>query len=269
MSAAWPWSSPASGCSAISGEKTLAGRAALLAPSLRVFKPAGDGPHPVVLLLHGCGGVQPFLQTYIDAALAAGVAAVIIDSYTPRRISRRMASLTICTGTRFRGAERAGDLFAVLHWLKNEPWADATRCAAVGWSHGSWTIMDALALGTAVPRATGLPDAHMSQLAALKTVVLIYPYSAFPSLTSSRGWSGASPAVWSILGGKDAVVGERFPRRAFERLKRDGLEVDTLYFPDATHAFEDDKANDPRSRYRPDLADQARAYFAKGLKALH
>lgn len=210
--------------------------------------------------------MQPFLQTYVDAALSVGVAAVVIDSYTPRRISRLMASATICTGARFRGAQRAGDLFAALHWLRSQAWADADRAAAVGWSHGSWTIMDALALGPSVPRATGLADAHPAQLAALKSVVLIYPYCAFPSLTSARGWS-AQPRVWSILGGKDAVVGERFPRRAFERLARDGLDVDTLYFPDATHAFEDDAANDPRSRHRPDLADQARAYFSAALKA--
>lgn len=212
--------------------------------------------------------MQPFLRTYADAAVAAGVAAVVVDSYTPRRIGRRMASLTICTGARFRGAQRAGDLFATLHWLKSQPWADADRVAAVGWSHGSWTIMDALALGSAAPRATGLSDAHPGQLSALKSTILIYPYCAFPSLTSSRGWSGAKPAVWSILGGKDAVVGEAFPRRAFARLERDGLPVDTLYFPDATHAFEDDQANDPRSRFRPDLADQARAYFQKALRAL-
>jgi dienelactone hydrolase len=205
------------------------------------------------------------VQTYVDAALSAGVAAVIVDSYAPRRISRRMASLTICTGARFRGAERAGDLFAALHWLKHQPWADAGRCAAIGWSHGGWTLMDALALGTAVPRATGLPDAHAGQLAALKTVVLVYPYAAFPSLTSSRGWTGAAPAVRAVICGKDAVVGERYPRRAFERLARDGLDVDTLYFPDATHAFEDDKANDPRSRFMPDLADRSRAYFATAL----
>jgi dienelactone hydrolase len=221
----------------------------------------------VVLLFHGCGGVQPFLETYVEAALSTGVAAVIVDSYTPRRISRRMASLTICTGARFRGAERAGDLFAALHWLKDQDWADAHRCAAIGWSHGSWTIMDALALGASVPRATGLSDAHAGQLAVLKTVILVYPYSAFPSLTSGRGWSGAAPVVRAVLCGKDAVVGERYPRRAFERLARDGLDVDTLYFPDATHAFEDDKANDPRSRFRPDLADQARAYFARALRA--
>ena len=38
----------------------------------RVFKPAGPGPFPVALILHGCGGKTPFLEDYARAAVAAG-----------------------------------------------------------------------------------------------------------------------------------------------------------------------------------------------------
>ena len=39
---------------------------------------------PVVLQFHGCGGAEPFMQTYGRTATDLGVAAVTIDSFRPR-----------------------------------------------------------------------------------------------------------------------------------------------------------------------------------------
>lgn len=245
---------------------TLAGRAAQLAPHLRVLRPAGTGPFPVALQLHGCAGCQPFQNSYAEAAVRAGVAVVIVDSLRPRNMSRLDGSLLVCTGTVLRGAQRAGDLYAMLHWLKGQPWADANRVVAAGWSHGGWTIMDAFAQGDGAARMTGLADASPDQLKAVRGTFLVYPYASFPSLTSARGWS-ARPKVFAVLGGKDAVVGVAGPLKALNRLRADGLPVDVLTFPDATHAFDDDDANDPRTRYRPDLRATAEGYYVAALRA--
>lgn len=246
---------------------TVAGRAAMLERGLTVRKPFGVGPFPVVLQMHGCAGSQPFQNHYAEAALKAGVAVVIVDSFRPRGLSRLDGSLFICTGATLRGSERAGDLHGVLHWLKGQSWADSRRVMVAGWSHGAWSIMDGLAQGSEAARMTGLVDARHDALAGLRGTFLVYPYASFPSLTSARGWSGAKPKVFSVIGGKDQVVGERNPRKALDRLKRDGLAVDTLYFPEATHSFDDDDANDPRTRFRADLRDQAIAYYGKALRA--
>jgi len=56
-----------------------AAHAEWLCPHLRVVKPEGSGPFPVVVQMHGCGGVQPLQDRYARAASAAGVAAVIVD----------------------------------------------------------------------------------------------------------------------------------------------------------------------------------------------
>ena len=61
----------------------------------------------------------------------------------------------------------------------------------------------------------------------------------------------------AILGGRDAVVGSAAPSRTLDRLARDGVQVDLHVFKNATHAFDDDLASDPRSRFRPDLRDKA------------
>lgn len=239
----------------------LDAHAASLLAHTEIVRPEGDGPFPVVVQMHGCGGIQPMLTRYAETAKGAGVAALVVDSLAPRGIGRREAQLTVCTGLRLRGAERAGDLVAILHWLRGQPWADISRIAAAGWSHGAWSIMDALAGARDEPEAAEL-------LAAIKLAVLIYPYAGPPSLTRGHGWGDHRPKVRALLGGKDAVVGVSFPKRALARLEADGLDVSTLLMPDATHAFDDENASDPRTHYRPDLAAEAHGFYAAALDSL-
>ncbi len=120
-----------------SDPRTLDARADWLAPHFRIRRPKGDGPFPVVLMLHGCGGIRPFTDDMAEVAAREGAAAIEINSYAPRRISRVAALATVCTGARLRGRERAGDLYAALHWLRRQSWADPKRVLAAGWSHGS------------------------------------------------------------------------------------------------------------------------------------
>jgi len=234
----------------------------------QVFKPAGPGPFPVALILHGCGGKTPFLEAYAQTAVDAGYAAIVVDSLKPRGLSTLDAKLLVCTGVRLHGLKRAADLFAVLAWLEGQAWADASSVFLAGWSHGGWTIMDGYAIGENAARATGLADADPSRLRTqVRGALLVYPFAGYPALTTRQGWGGAGPKVWSVLAGRDQVVGWKAPRRALERLKRDGISVDSVFHADATHAFDDDRANDPRSRYRPDLFGQTRDYFTRALEA--
>ena len=233
----------------------------------RVFKPAGLGPFPVALILHGCGGKTPFLEDYARTAVAAGWAAVVVDSLKPRGLTLMDAKLTVCTGLRVRGGKRAADVFAMLSWLEGQNWADASQVFLAGWSHGGWTIMDAYAMGERAALVTGLADATPDRLKAVKGAMLVYPFAGYPSLTIRHGWGQATPPVWSVVAGKDQVVGWKAPKLALDRLARDGLSVDQMFLPDATHAFDDDKANDPRARYRPDLFERVRTYFTGALQA--
>ena len=240
------------------GEDLIA-HAAWLAPHLKVVRPPGPGPFPVVVQMHGCGGVQPMQMHYAEAARASGIAAVIVDSLAPRRIDRLAAQVTVCTGLRLRGAERARDLLATLAWLEGQAWADAGRLAAAGWSHGGWSIMEALAAP---------PEADNARLAALSLVVLVYPYAGPLARTARHGWGLHRPKVHACLAGRDAVVGRLAPLRALERLDADGLEVEVLTLDEATHCFDDACAIDPRTRYRPDLAAEAERFYVAAVSRL-
>jgi dienelactone hydrolase len=203
-------------------------------------------------MLHGCGGVRPFLDQIAEVADSAGVAAVAIDSYAPRRIKRAEAIATVCTGLRLQGRERAGDLFAAMAWTRRQSWADPERIFAAGWSHGGWTVLDALALrsGAEMARATGLVDLPNEPLRGLAGAFIVYPYAGVGSLVGRRPWRIAPRGV-SIVCGRDTIVGANTPRRALERQQSLGAPLQVEVFADATHAFEDQHASDPRVRYNP------------------
>jgi dienelactone hydrolase len=246
---------------------TRAAWAAQILEAARIDRPPGPGPHPISIQLHGCGGLRPFMRGYSQAAVEAGIAAVTVDSFKPRGLGRLSASALVCTGVMLRGDKRAADVYALYDWARNEPWIDPDRIAFAGWSHGAWTIMDALALGPDAARATGLSDLPPEPLAGLAAAFLVYTYAGYPALTTARGWNGARPAVSALICGNDKVVGHRLPARAFDRLERDGVPVERLVFEDASHAFDDESPNDPRSVHRPDLFDQAKAWYVERLKA--
>ncbi|MGD9967911.1 MAG: dienelactone hydrolase family protein [Hyphomonadaceae bacterium] len=205
---------------------------------------------PVVIMLHGCGGTRPFVEEMAEVAASAGAAAVIVDSFAPRRISRVAAIATVCTGARLQGRERAGDLYATVAWARRQPWADRNRIAAIGWSHGGWTIMDALALrsGEEMRRATGLEDLSSEPLEGLAATMIVYPYAGVGTYAGRRDWRLAPPST-AIIAERDYIVGSS--RAALERQRARGAPMDIHLFERATHAFEDQHAEDPRVRYDP------------------
>ena len=244
---------------------TFEARIAALGGYIDAYVPEGPGPHPVVVLMHGCGGRRAHQTRWAEAARAAGVAALVVDSYAHRGISRLEAYATVCLGLRLWGRERAGDLYAALEFARRQPWADPTRLAAAGWSHGGWSVMDALALapGDAMAQATGLSGLPEAPLAGLRATFLVYPYAGPSSLSARDGWRVA-PQTLAVLGGRDVVVGVRTPRLVLEKMARAGAPVEIIWFETATHAFDEPEARDVRVRFDPALTAEAEEAF-RGL----
>ncbi|MBT9287938.1 dienelactone hydrolase family protein [Prosthecodimorpha staleyi] len=131
-------------------------------PALRahVWSPAGPGPHPAVIALHGCSGlydrkgrVSARHADWGERLSAAGYRVVMPDSFGSRgasgsqcRTSDRVARA---------GRERIGDAMTVLDHLAGR--ADVRRDAIflLGWSNGGSTVLNAV--GSAA-RAAGSPD---------------------------------------------------------------------------------------------------------------
>ena len=98
--------------------------------------PPGAGPHPVVIVLHGCGGQGPNQRMWADRLSGWGYGSLLLDSLTPRSTTSVCAADRQRLVTRF---DRAGDVIAAARWLQAQPGVDGRRIAVLGDSHGGGT----------------------------------------------------------------------------------------------------------------------------------
>ena len=113
-----------------------------------LYRPAGDGPFPAIVALHGCGGLSgrsgPVSTRYRDwgeRLSAAGFAVLFPDSFG----SRGLASQCTVRERSVRTArERVADAIAARRWLQNHSWVVAGRVSLLGWQNGAvaalWTV---------------------------------------------------------------------------------------------------------------------------------
>jgi dienelactone hydrolase len=245
--------------------ETLSARAARFAPFYRIVKPDGPGPFPTVVHFHGCGdhdGPQP---NYAAAAAARGVASILVNSFAPRGITLLEARLLVCSGMRLWGRERAGDVLAALHWARQQNWVDSGRLGVAGWSHGAWSIMDALALGQTCGTHAQLKDLPDDPFEGLKTAFLVYPWCGIGAQTLSRGWSKLIPTAF-ILAQDDSLAGITLPLKAAARLSKAGCQVETHIYPGATHSFDEETSVNPTFRFNPEHARDAHVRFADWME---
>ena len=110
------------------------------------FKPAGKGPFPAVVMMHGCGGAyarQGSLNArhlmWGEYLAEHGYIALMLDSFTPRGIKE------LCTQKFFdrtlKEADRVGDAYAALRFLRGQINVDAKRIGILGWSHGGGSVL--------------------------------------------------------------------------------------------------------------------------------
>jgi dienelactone hydrolase len=108
-------------------------RAALNPLPASLLLPDGPGPHAVVVLMHGCGGITPNTHNWANRLQGWGYGTLILDSFTPRAVTSVCAPDRQRLVTRF---DRAGDAIAAVRWLQTQPGVDAARIAVIGESHG-------------------------------------------------------------------------------------------------------------------------------------
>ncbi|OYX51346.1 MAG: hypothetical protein B7Y90_01605 [Alphaproteobacteria bacterium 32-64-14] len=247
---------------------TLAHRVASLMPGVDLLLPQGEGPFPVAIQMHGCGGKKKLQGRWAAVARAAGWAVVVVDSYAHRGISRLEAYATVCTGLQLWGRERAGDLYAMLHWAREQPWADPKRIVIAGWSHGAWTTLDAMSMqpGKAMANAarlTGIPD---EPFAGLVGVFLLYPWQGVGAIAPRAGLRVDVP-ISAIVGTADSVVGGKGVIRTLQKMKTPASPIVVEVFEGATHAFDELEAQDWRNRYDPVLTEKAHGLYAGFLRS--
>lgn len=89
-------------------------------------------PFPCMVILTSSAGVQRHREHYYAQALnEAGIAALIVDSFTGRGVRRTVADQSLVSA-----AQMEGDAFAALEFLRSDTRIDASRIGVMGVSKG-------------------------------------------------------------------------------------------------------------------------------------
>jgi dienelactone hydrolase len=185
----------------------------------RLTLPDGPGPFPVVILLHGCGGIGRglSLDAWVTRLNGWGYGALVVDSFAPRDVA------TVCApGNQHlvTDADRAGDVINAALFLQTQPGVDPGRIGVIGFSHGGGTA-------ATVTRAT-FTDPHPG---LLKAVVDYYGPCRRAEL------HGSVPLL--ALAGEDDTWGN--PARScttFSQQLRPDQPFQVVTYPGTVHAFD-------------------------------
>ncbi|MEO1198879.1 MAG: hypothetical protein AAFX39_06555 [Pseudomonadota bacterium] len=240
------------------------------------FPDIGDGPFPVVAMFPGCGGFyqedgtpKPLPPAYRDIALDAGYAVVTVDGFSARGYDLETLIDQVCSGHAYRGAERAQEVALALHTIGIDSRLDDDHVVLAGWSHGGWTVMDALSFDMISTRPHGLADGEPGLFDGLRGVFLVYPYCSFPARTGSQGWRYQAE-VTAVLVTEDQLAPEDDCLSAFDLLQTDGIAVDVTVLDGLTHAFDeaDTPPYHPRFTYDPEATADMHERFSAFLTQL-
>ena len=195
-----------------------------------LFLPEGSGKFPVVVLMHGSGGIYQAMLDYWPKLLnAQGIGVFALDTFSPRGVKS-----TAEDQSQVPFAADVADNFSALRLLATHPRIDAKRIAIMGFSRGgiaSWR--------TAVERiiaAQQLPD-------GLRFAAHVQTYSGGCSgvfrLIVKPGVFSKAPELW-IHGEADDYTPIGPCRDYSKRIGEAGTPVEFVSLPGAYHKFDYD-----------------------------
>lgn len=219
----------------------------LLEPHLTWYLPESAAPAPALLFFHGCGGLQEETLRQARAASRQGYVSIVVDSHTPRHIDWKMN----CDGRVLWGQERAADVLVTIAIARDHPAVDPGRLLLVGYSHGAWTVLEAIALGDALP--PGLTDRPQDLWDGIRGAVAWYPYCG--SASSFVVDDFPRVPVLMLLAEEDEITAPEPCLEGAAALTHNGVPVQKALYPGVSHGFDRNEAW--VKRYDPAIAAQA------------
>lgn len=195
-----------------------------------LFRPAGPGPHPAVILLHGCGGrddrqgrMMPRDAAWARRLADAGYLVAVPDSFGSRGLGQQC---TVRARTARAWAERREDARSVRDFLSALAEVRAGAIVLMGFSNGGTTVL------------------HAADLPGFAAFVSFYP-GCRPFL-ARPGWAPAAPLLL-LIGAADDWT----PPGPCEDLAAAHPSISFRAYPGAFHGFD---APDTPVRVREGLA---------------
>jgi dienelactone hydrolase len=143
------------------------------AKASKMFKPAGTGPFPALVILPTCGGheARHAFDVWAKAALQRGYAVLVVDPLTPRGV--------VVPGENCRPPTKVGevrlrkDAFDAAEHLRKQPFVDPERIGLLGMSQGAMAALGASASRYDTPQGRR----------AFRAIVSMYPACSFANVS--------------------------------------------------------------------------------------
>ncbi|GGC67074.1 dienelactone hydrolase family protein [Undibacterium terreum] len=187
------------------------------------------GRIPAMVISHGSAGLQEKdVRRWARAFNEMGIAAFIVDSFSPRNIASTEADQG-----KLSPAANDADALAALKLLATDPRIDSTKIGQIGFSRGGGVALDM----TMEAFRKGMIDDD-TKFAAL---VAFYPGC------SQVWWATPAPKLsgtplMMALGEKDNYTPAKLCQNFAEVMQRDRQEVEVHVYPDAYHDFDNTNA---------------------------
>ena len=184
--------------------------------------PAATGRLPVVVLIHGSGGMGPNIEMWAREFNAIGVATFAIDGFTGRGLTQTSTNQALLGRLNF-----ILDIYRGLEVLAKHPRVDPQRIVLMGFSRGGQA-----ALYASLKRFQQLWNKSGVEFAAY---IPFYPDCA----TSFAGDTDTADKPIRIFGGTVDDYNPIALCKAYaERLKAAGRDVQVTEYPNAAHSFD-------------------------------
>ncbi len=209
----------------LTGEKN--GKPVTLVGELRLPRPGNK--QPVVILLHGSGGIIGFITDWERDLNAMGVATFVIDSFTPRGIDN-----TRDDQSQLGRLAMIIDAYRALELLSKNPRVDPARIAIMGFSRGGQA-----ALYASMKRFQRMYGPTNLEFAAY---IPFYPNC---STTYKLDNEVADRPIRIFHGSADDYAPVAPCRNYVERLKIEGKDVQLTEYAGAYHVFDGQEFKKP------------------------
>lgn len=214
-------------------------------------RPPGDGPFPVVVMVHGSGRTtRDEMRNLVPQFTARGFAVFRYDKRGVGESGGTYRGVNVATSMTVI-PELARDAAAALGTACAAPRIDPARCGYFGASQAGWIIPEALRLTPSAAFAilfSGVADPvgaemYYERFAMQPSVSLDSAYAALRHFTGSPGYDPRGtlatmtvPSLW-LLGMTDVLVPNRLAVPYLQSLRSSGRPVTVRAYPEYGHAL--------------------------------
>jgi dienelactone hydrolase len=212
-----------------------------------LYRPAGDGPFPAMVMLHGCAGVESNSPIWGGLLSNAGYVVLDVDSLGPRGIR------TVCASLRVPVRERARDAYGALVYLSRLPFVDPRRVGTMGFSHGGATSLFSVVRDT----VDLYPRTHPRFRVAAALYPICWDFSPTGFFVQDRP---LSTPILILVGSRDLLTPAYACRVLVEQATARGETATIKVYAGAGHAFDHGDA-EARGKALADLLAFLRAHL--------